>query len=156
MLHRTCIISTIRLVYMRSIELGDLPWTLPLPAILTGLEPSMAVTLCCVPLLRPLLAWGKQWRLSRVRVAENILRMEQYDPEQARKLRLRSDRVAHQAVVSVDGLRDPIAATVPNVTDSDSSSELKEEKGTAPDITVNKESRVASEAGEWTQILGSR
>ncbi|KAF3770811.1 hypothetical protein M406DRAFT_16223, partial [Cryphonectria parasitica EP155] len=51
----TCIVSIIRLPTLMSMVWTDLTWTISIPNILTGIEPSMAVTLACVPLLKPLL-----------------------------------------------------------------------------------------------------
>lgn len=160
-LSRTCIASILRLVFMSTLDLEDITWSLPLPAILTGLEPSMAASLCCVPLLRPLLGAGKRQRTSRVRIAGNtVLRTHQYDPEHAGRLKLRPDNVGHRAVVCADpGSGEQRPVTSPRCSDADmddSVSDLKEEKGHGPEIKVNKQWWVTSEAGDWTQILGSR
>lgn len=144
---------------MNRLDFEDITWSLPLPGIFTGLEPSMAASLCCVPLLRPLLGAGKRQRTSRVRVAGNtLLRTHQYDPEHAGRLKLRPDNVGHRAVVHADpGFREQRPTSSPRCTDTDNSiSDLKGEEGHGPEITVNKQWWVTSEAGDWTQILGSR
>lgn len=116
----------------------------------------MAATLCCVPLLKPLLSLGKPKRHpSRVVIIQNSLRTHQYDPEQAAKLKLRGDRVNHKAEVMVDEARSRGSAGALGHVDGDSSTDdLKDSAGS--EITVNKQWRVTSEAGDWTQILGSR
>lgn len=156
---RTCIASTLRLAFMHNLDFEDITWSLPLPAIFTGLEPSMAASLCCAPLLRPLLRAGKRQRSSRVRVAGNTHpRTHQYDPDLVARLKLRPDRVGHRAVVQADpGPREPQPIAGVGCTDSDDSIlEIKEERRHEHQITVNKQWHVTSERGDWTQMLGSR
>ncbi|PSR94295.1 hypothetical protein BD289DRAFT_338528, partial [Coniella lustricola] len=54
----TSIVSIVRLPYLLKIYWPDLTWTIAYSNILTGIEPSMAVTLACVPMLKPLLSLG--------------------------------------------------------------------------------------------------
>lgn len=158
--HSTCIISIARLSYIEDLNFADVTFTLPLPSLFTGLEPSMAATLCSVPLLKPLLWIGKRQRPSRVRVAGNTVRSHQFDPDHAGKLKLRPDNVAHRAVVSAneggsEGMMMMMGALPrPSGTGESSFTDLK--SGDGPEITVNKQWKVTSEVGDWTQILGSR
>lgn len=142
---------------MHKLDLDDVTWTLPIVSVFSGLEPSMAATLCCVPLLKPLLGLGKRRRLpSRVKVLRNTLRTYQYDPEQADKLILRADRAIYLAEVMVDDLAVPRApASVFEYTDSDGSTDDLKKSG-APEILVSKQWTVTREAGDWTQILGGQ
>ncbi|KAJ0117714.1 integral membrane protein [Diaporthe amygdali] len=51
----TCITSAIRLVCLTQMDFTDIPYSMTLANIFSGLEPSMAVTLACIPLFRPLI-----------------------------------------------------------------------------------------------------
>lgn len=51
----TCIITLCRLVFLLEVDYSDLTYNSVKAFIFTTLEPSLAVTLACVPLLRPLL-----------------------------------------------------------------------------------------------------
>lgn len=153
----TCVFSIARLSYIEDLDFADATFTLPLPSLFTGLEPSMAATLCSVPLLKPLLWIGKRQRPSRVRVTGNTLRTHQFDPDHAGKLKLRPDHVAHRAVVSANAGPEGMLmmGVLPRPSDTeDSFSDMK--AGEGPEITVNKQWKVTSEVGDWTQILGSR
>lgn len=50
----TCVTSVIRFVCLTQMDFTDMPYSMTLANIFSGLEPSMAVTLACVPLFRPL------------------------------------------------------------------------------------------------------
>lgn len=120
----------------------------------------MAATLCCVPLLKPLLGLGKRKRRpSRVVVVRNTLRTHQYDPAQADKLKLRGDRVSHTARVVVDEAEPRrVGVAAGSLRGGESEGSMYDWKGHAagPEITVNRQWCVTREPGEWTQILGSR
>ncbi|KAF3769520.1 hypothetical protein M406DRAFT_222497, partial [Cryphonectria parasitica EP155] len=51
----TCIASIIRLVYLSKIDYNDVTYTSVTAVLMTAVEPSLAVMLACIPLLRPLL-----------------------------------------------------------------------------------------------------
>jgi len=51
----TCVVSAIRIYTLKSMDFADITYSLPPANIFSGLEPSMAVILACIPLLRPLL-----------------------------------------------------------------------------------------------------
>lgn len=51
----TCIISILRLKSLNTLDYADLTYSITAPYIFTALEPSLAVTIACVPTLRPLL-----------------------------------------------------------------------------------------------------
>ncbi|ORY56948.1 uncharacterized protein BCR38DRAFT_461513 [Pseudomassariella vexata] len=51
----TCILSIVRIVILSEVDFTDVTHSLPDPVIWSGLEPSVAVTLACIPLLRPLI-----------------------------------------------------------------------------------------------------
>lgn len=51
----TCIASIIRLVYLARIDYDDVTYTSVTAVLMTAVEPSLAVMLACIPLLRPLL-----------------------------------------------------------------------------------------------------
>lgn len=53
--HRACVISAYRIAVLSTMDFADITYSLPLSNIFSGLEPSLAVILACVPLLRPLL-----------------------------------------------------------------------------------------------------
>lgn len=172
--NRTCIIGTIRLPYLLTIDWTDLPWSVTVPTILTALEPSLAVTLACVPLLKPILGLGRRTRGMAARrktrrrraaaAAGNDLRTHQYDPDHAARLKLRADRVLHTARVESVAPGSPGGwAGAQQATDTeDSMWELKAAgaagpAGAGPEITVNRQWWVTSEkAGDWTQMLGTR
>lgn len=141
---------------MHKLDLNDVTWTLPIVSVFSGLEPSMAATLCCVPLLKPLLGLGKRRRLPpRVKVMRNTLRTYQYDPEQADKLILRADRAIYLAEVVVDEAVPRAPPSFFEYADSDGSTDDLKMSG-APEILVSKQWTVTRETGDWTQILGSR
>jgi hypothetical protein len=50
----TCIVSVLRLVALSSIDYSDITFNIPESLIFSGLEPCLAVTLACVPVLQPL------------------------------------------------------------------------------------------------------
>lgn len=54
-LSRTCIASIVRLVYLAKIDYNDVTYTSVAAVLMTAIEPSLAVMLACIPLLRPLL-----------------------------------------------------------------------------------------------------
>ncbi|KAK4247262.1 hypothetical protein C7999DRAFT_14669 [Corynascus novoguineensis] len=51
----TCIVSGLRLGALSSIDYSDITFNVPTSLVFSGLEPCLAVTLACVPVLRPLL-----------------------------------------------------------------------------------------------------
>jgi hypothetical protein len=51
----TCVVSVLRLVALSSIDYSDITFNVSESLIFSGLEPCLAVTLACVPVLRPLL-----------------------------------------------------------------------------------------------------
>lgn len=53
--HRTCVVSAVRIHTLSSMDFADITYSIPPANIFSGLEPSVAVTLSCIPLLRPLL-----------------------------------------------------------------------------------------------------
>lgn len=53
------IFSIARLVTLLQVDYNDITWSTPIPFIFSGLEPTLAITLPCVPLLRPLLGQTK-------------------------------------------------------------------------------------------------
>lgn len=86
----------------------------------------------------------------------NTLRTYQYDPEQADKLILRADRAIYLAEVMVDEAAPSRApASFLEYTDSDGSTDDLKKSG-APEIMVSRQWTVTREAGDWTQMLGSR
>jgi hypothetical protein len=52
-------VSAIRINTLKSMDFADLTWSIPPANIFSGLEPSVAVILACIPLLRPLLGRTK-------------------------------------------------------------------------------------------------
>lgn len=127
----------------------------------------MAVTLACVPLMKPLLHIRRRRRQpGRVIVAGNSLlqRTHRYDPDHAGRLKLRPDMVEHRAEISAvrggGGIVDSNGITVPERSYDSSGTDLKgtgRRKGEhGAEITVNKQWKVTREVGEWTQILGGQ
>ncbi|KAK3331259.1 hypothetical protein B0H66DRAFT_94015 [Apodospora peruviana] len=55
----TCVVSGIRIHTLKSMDFTDITYSLPQANIFSGLEPSVAVMLACIPLLRPLLGRSK-------------------------------------------------------------------------------------------------
>lgn len=55
----TVIISAFRLASIKEIDYADLTYNIPKALIFSSLEPSLGVTLACIPLLRPLLGRSK-------------------------------------------------------------------------------------------------
>ncbi|KAK0648617.1 integral membrane protein [Cercophora newfieldiana] len=55
----TCVVSAIRINTLKSMDFTDLTYSMPPANIFSGLEPSVAVILACIPLLRPLLGRTK-------------------------------------------------------------------------------------------------
>ncbi|KAK8033663.1 hypothetical protein PG991_003061 [Apiospora marii] len=53
----TCAVSAVRIHYLKSMDYTDLTFSMKYPNIFSGLEPSAAITLACIPLLRPLFRW---------------------------------------------------------------------------------------------------
>lgn len=51
----TCVVSILRLIALGSIDYSDITFNIPEALIFSGLEPSLAVTLACIPVLQPLL-----------------------------------------------------------------------------------------------------
>ncbi|PGH31333.1 hypothetical protein GX50_05872 [[Emmonsia] crescens] len=51
----TCVVSAVRIHTLSSMDFADITYSIPPANIFSGLEPSVAVTLSCIPLLRPLL-----------------------------------------------------------------------------------------------------
>lgn len=56
---RTPIFSIARLVTLLQVNYNDITYSTPIPFLFSGLEPTLAVTLPCIPLLRPLLGRTK-------------------------------------------------------------------------------------------------
>lgn len=62
LMHRPCstiIISTMRLISLQELDYADITYNIPHALIFGALEPSVGVTLACIPLLRPLLGRSK-------------------------------------------------------------------------------------------------
>lgn len=121
----------------------------------------MAVTLACVPMLKPLLSLGKRARrrqaTSRVIVLGNELRTHCYDPDRAGMLKLRADRVCHTARVEAQGPMELCDLPHNYIDPDDSTWDLKEGESCGAEITVNRQWEVKSERiGDWTQMLGSQ
>lgn len=183
-MRRTCIISINRLIYISRINPDDMTWSLGPAAIFSIIEPSMAVTLASVPLIRPLLGIRRR-RLDRRRRQQQqqqqqppmrrigvgnknslLQRTHRYDPDFAGRMKLRPDRVEHRAEISATGGGSSLCGgggggggdsggiAVPERSYDSSGSDLKGEIG--PEITVNRQWKVTREVGEWTQILGGR
>lgn len=55
----TPIFSVARLVTLLRVDYNDITYSTPIPFIFSGLEPTLAVTLPCIPLLRPLLGQSR-------------------------------------------------------------------------------------------------
>ncbi|KAB5542890.1 hypothetical protein GE09DRAFT_230156 [Coniochaeta sp. 2T2.1] len=55
----TCVVSAIRIHTLSSMDFTDITYSIPPANIFSGLEPSVAVILSCIPLLRPLLGRGR-------------------------------------------------------------------------------------------------
>lgn len=55
----TIIISALRLKSLRELDYADITYNIPHALIFGALEPSVGVTLACIPLLRPLLGRSK-------------------------------------------------------------------------------------------------
>lgn len=53
--NRTCVFSALRIRYIAQMDYADLTYGAGLPSIYSVLEPTLAITLACVPVLRPLL-----------------------------------------------------------------------------------------------------
>lgn len=151
-IYSTCIISICRLIYISQLSFNDITWSLVPTVIFSILEPGMAATLSCVPLLKPLLPLFRRQKPSRVVITGNHLRAHRYDPAYADKLKLRPDRVEHTAEISADYGETSVVA-VPKRS-YDSVANIKGWDETTTEITVNKQWKVTREVGEWTQILG--
>lgn len=50
----TCIISIIRVVTLTTVDFTDVTYTIPHTVLFSALEPCLAITLACVPVLRPI------------------------------------------------------------------------------------------------------
>lgn len=70
-LHRTCVISGFRIHTLSSMDFNDITYSIPLANIFSGLEPSIAVVLACVPLLRPLFGRAKYSNTGTAHYVEN-------------------------------------------------------------------------------------
>lgn len=70
-LFRTCIISGFRIHTLSSMDFNDITYSIPLANIFSGLEPSIAVVLACVPLLRPLFGRAKYSNTGTAHYVEN-------------------------------------------------------------------------------------
>lgn len=62
----TCIVSVLRLVALSSIDYSDITFNVPESLIFSGLEPCLAVTLACVPVLQPLVRFRSSRATSNV------------------------------------------------------------------------------------------
>ncbi|CAJ2503301.1 Uu.00g106950.m01.CDS01 [Anthostomella pinea] len=51
----TCVISTVRVITLVSVDFTDVTYTIPRAVLFSAMEPCLAITLACVPVLRPLL-----------------------------------------------------------------------------------------------------
>lgn len=58
MLFRTCAVTIYRQVTLPHLHFEDMTYTGVLATILTGMEPSIALSLACIPFLRPLVKRG--------------------------------------------------------------------------------------------------
>ncbi|KAH8904243.1 hypothetical protein BR93DRAFT_930278 [Coniochaeta sp. PMI_546] len=56
---KTCVVRAIRILTLSSMYLTDITYSIPQANIFSGLEPSVAIRLACIPLLRPLLGCTK-------------------------------------------------------------------------------------------------
>ncbi|KAJ4406647.1 hypothetical protein N0V82_010070 [Gnomoniopsis sp. IMI 355080] len=59
-----CIVSIIRMVFLSKIDYNDVTFTSVPAVLLSAVEPSLAVVLACVPLLRPLISRDKRFGTS--------------------------------------------------------------------------------------------
>ncbi|KAG6356802.1 hypothetical protein INS49_014676 [Diaporthe citri] len=133
----TCVTSVIRLVCLTQMDFTDLPYSFTLASIFGGLEPSMAVTLACIPLFRPLV--GRCKYRAGDNLGSRVPRREQFEPlgddAGGEQLRLRPLGFKHQAEVS--------AVSVGNGSSDerrdDREVEAKVDSGHTPGILVSRE-----------------
>ncbi|KAK7711929.1 hypothetical protein SLS64_005200 [Diaporthe eres] len=133
----TCVTSVIRLVCLTHMDFTDLPYSFTLASIFGGLEPSMAVTLACIPLFRPLI--GRCKYRAGENLGSRVPRREQFEPlgddAGGEQLRLRPLGFKHQAEVS--------AVSVGNGSGDESRDdrevEAKVDSGHTPGILVSRE-----------------
>ena len=109
---RACVVSAYRVSVLSTMDFADITYSIPLANIFSGLEPSLAVILACVPLMRPLLgksvgssagqsrsAYPVSGRSDRGKPPTN--EFEPLDDES--QYRLRPIGVKHQAEVTTYG-----------------------------------------------------
>jgi hypothetical protein len=68
-------------------DFSDLTYSMPLANIWSGLEPSMAVTLCCIPLLRPLISRTPATHVTKTRTSPTNTTFESLHSDDEHHLR---------------------------------------------------------------------
>lgn len=108
---RTCVVSGFRISVLSTMNYADITYTIPLANIFSGLEPSVAVTLACIPMLRPLFGRSSSPATTRVefsgasrRPDENLKDFQPLDDDSS-QYRLRPLATKQKGAVKV-GSRD--------------------------------------------------
>lgn len=118
-------------------DFTDITYSVTLAVIFSGLEPSMAVTLACIPLFRPLI--GRCKYRAGDQLGPVTPRREQFEPlcDEAGgdQLRLRPLGFKHQAEVSAISVGNGSS----HETRDDRDSEAKVDSGQLPGILVSRE-----------------
>lgn len=101
--HSVAIISAIRLYSILHVDMTDVTYTILMPIMWSALEPCLAITLACIPLLRPLLG-GRYTPTGTAKLGPPTMKSRAVTQKRSRRFNLLEDEVCITALAD-DGSR---------------------------------------------------
>lgn len=86
------IISAIRLYSILHVDMTDVTYTILMPIMWSALEPCLAITLACIPLLRPLLG-GRYTPTGTAKLGSPTMRSRAVTQKRGRRFNLLEDEI---------------------------------------------------------------
>ncbi|KAK7721101.1 hypothetical protein SLS64_001396 [Diaporthe eres] len=86
------IISAIRLYSILHVDLSDVTYTILMPIMWSALEPCLAITLACIPLLRPLLG-GRYTPTGTAKLGPPTMKSRAVTQKRSRRFKILEDEV---------------------------------------------------------------
>lgn len=99
--HSVAIISAIRLYSILHVDMTDVTYTILMPILWSALEPCLAITLACIPLLRPLLG-GRYTPTGTAKLGPPTMKSRNVTQKQKRRF----SRLEHEDEHCITGLAD--------------------------------------------------
>lgn len=90
--YSVAIISAIRLYSILHVDLSDVTYTILMPIMWSALEPCLAITLACIPLLRPLLG-GRYTPTGTAKLGPPTMKSRAVTQKRSRRFKILEDEV---------------------------------------------------------------